>query len=287
MISRKLIIASLIMAFALLLAATPLLAAKPGPKLEKAAKTFLDVMGSDEGLALMKNVAILKKAGLSYQPELVVPTAGVIDCKSKEQLRVLMGMYTFDANYAGVFGNKKQFLASRKVMYEGIVEKLDMPALRKIRALTPARLKKVAEDPSQPANRDALLANWREQMKKQMALAAKDPELMDVYVDALYGSMIEGLYVSCKLALGSGVGNAMITLFNYNALRLTSLQKVLEAFAADKELATLAEHGERKQVIDPIVKILKDKKGKLTKEDVGKILTLIEPVRAPLVKICK
>lgn len=287
MISRKLIIAGLITAFALLLATTPLLAAKPDPKLEKAAKTFLDVMGGDEGFALMKNVTILKKAGLSYQPELVVPTAGVIDCKSKEQLRVLMGMYTFDANYAGVFGNKKQFLASRKVMYEDIVEKLDLPALRKIRALTPARLKKVAEDPSQPANREALLANWREQIDKQIKMAAKDPELMDVYVDAWYGAAVECLYLSCKLALATGVGDAMIALFNYNATKLSKIDQVLEAFADDKELAAMVEHGERKQLIDPIVKILKDKKGKLTKEDVGKILALIEPVRAPLVKICK
>jgi len=287
MMSRKLIIAGLIAAFALILAATPLLAAQPNPKLEKAAKVFLDVMGSDEGLALMQNVAILKKAGLSYQPELVVPTAEVIDCKSNEQVRILMGMYAFDTNYAAVFGKKKEFLASRKVMFEDITEKLDLPALRKIRAMAPARLKKVAEDPGQPANRKALLANWRDQMKKQMALAAKDPELMDVYVDSLYGSMIECLYVSCKLALSSGLGDAMIALFNYNALRLTNLEKVLQAVADDKELAAMMERGERKQVTDPVLKILKNKKGKLTKEDVGKILALVKPVRTPLVKQCK
>lgn len=287
MISRKLIIAGLIAVFALLLATMPLLAAKPNPNLEKAAKTFLEVMGGEEGFALMKDVAILKKAGLSYQPELVVPVAGVIDCKSKEQLRMLMGMYTFDANYAGVFGNKKQFLASRKVMYEGIVEKLDMPALRKIRALTPARLKKVAENPDQPANREALLANWRDQIDKQVKMAAKDPELMDVYVDGWYGAAVECLYLSCKLASASGMGDAMIALFNYNSKKLSKIEKMLEAFAGDKELAALVEHGERKQLIDPVLKILKDKKGKLSKEDVTKILALVEPVRAPLVKLCK
>jgi hypothetical protein len=287
MMSRKVIIVGLIAVFSLLLAATPLMAAKPNPKLEKLAQTFLKVMGSDEGLALMKNVSILKKAGLSYQQELVVPTSGVIDCKSKEQVRVLMGMYTFDTNYAAVFGKKKEFLASRKVMTEDIVEKLDLPALRKLRAMAPAKLKKVAEDPGQPANREALLANWRDQMNKQMALAAKDPELMDVYVDALHGSIVEGLYVSCKLALSSGVGDAMIALFNYNALRLTSLQKVLKSIADDKELSAMVEHGERDKLLDPVLKILKDKKGKLTKKDVGKILALVEPVRAPLVKKCK
>jgi hypothetical protein len=238
-------------------------------------------------LALMKNVSIIKKAGLAYQTELVVPVDGVIDCKSKEQVRVLMGMYMFDANYASVFGNKKQFLASRKVVTEDIVDKLDIPALRKLRALTPARLKKVSEDPGQPANREALLSNWRKQFDKQIKLAAKDPELMDVYVDAWYGAAIECLHISCKLALASGLGDAMIALFNFNANKLVKIDEVLQAFADDKKLADMVERGERKQVIDPIVKILNDKKGNLNKDDVAKILAIVEPVRAPLVAKCK
>ncbi len=283
----KVIVVILTAVLALILTAAPLLAAQPNPKLEKAAKTFLDVMGGEEGLALMKNVSLLKKAGLSYQPELVVPTTGVIDCKSKEQLRVLMGMYTFDANYAAVFGKKKELLASRKVMAEDIVEKLNLPGLRKLRALAPGKLKKVADDPGKQANRDVLLANWREQIDKQIKMAAKDPELMDVYVDAWYGAALECLYLSCKLALGSGVGDAMIALFNFNATKLTKIEKVLQAFAGDKELTAMVERGERKQILDPVIKILKDKKGKLTKDDANQILAIVEPVRAELVKKCK
>ena len=67
------------------------------------------LIGESECKALMQNVGLFKQAGLSYQPSLMVPVEGVIGCKDKEQLRILMGMYTFDANYALLFGKKKEF----------------------------------------------------------------------------------------------------------------------------------------------------------------------------------
>jgi len=283
---RKMTTAILALAFVLLMGVTPLLAAQSNPKLEKAAKQALKLLGGKAGLDMMKNVALLKKAGLSYQPSLTVPVDGVIDCKNKEELRVLLGMYLFDTNYAAVFGKKKEMLQLRAMVAKQIPDKLDIPSLKKARQVPAAKLKKIAQEPDKKANRDALLKNWMAEIDKMFKAAAKDPKLMDMLMDATYGLTIEGVYVSCKLAQSTGVGDVMIALFNYNIARLTSLAKALEAFAADKELAEMVELNQRQKVIGPMLDIYKAKKGKLGQDDVAKILAIVEPVRSPIVKKC-
>lgn len=272
--------------FALILTAAPLLAAPANPALEKAAKQAIKLLGGKEGLAMMQNVALLKKVGLSYQPGLTVPVDGVIDCKSKEDLRVLLGMYLFDTNYAAVFGKKKEVLQIRSMIAKQIPDKLEVPALRKTKQIPPEKLKKIAQEPDKKANREALLKNWMAEIDKMFKAAAKDPKVMDMLIDATYGLTIEGVYVSCKLAQSAGGGDAMVALFNFNTARLTSLAKALDAFAGDKELAAMVELGKRQRVIGPVLDIYKAKKGKLDQGDVAKVLAIVEPVRSPLVKKC-
>jgi hypothetical protein len=284
---RKLMSVVLVASLTLLLASTPLLAAKANPALEKAAKEALKLLGGKEGLTMMKNVALLKKAGLSYQPSLTVPLDGVIDCKSKENLRVLLGMYLFDTNYAAVFGKKKEMLDIRAMVAKKIPDKLEVPGLSKAKQLPADKLKKISQQPDKKANREALLKNWMAEIDTMFKAAAKDPKLMDVLMDATYGLTIEGVYVSCKLAQSAGPGDTMLALFNYNIARLTSLAKALDAFAADKELAAMVELGQRQKVIGPVLKIYNGKRAKLDQGDVAKILAIVEPVRSPLVKKCQ
>lgn len=282
----KMMTAILAASLALLLISAPLLAAPANPTLEKAAKQAIKLLGGAEGLAMMKNVALLKKVGLSYQPSLTVPIDGVIDCKSKEDLRVLLGMYLFDTNYAAVFGKKKEMLAIRAMVAKQIPDKLEVTSLSKAKQILPEKLKKIAQEPDKKANREALLKNWMAEIDKMFKAAAKDPKLMDVLMDATYGLTIEGVYVSCKLAQSAGPGDTLVALFNYNVARLTSLAKALDAFAADKELAAMVELGKRQKVIGPVLDIYKAKKGKLDQNDVTKILAIVEPVRSPIVKKC-
>jgi len=65
--------------------------------------------------------------------------------------------------------------------------------------------------------------------------AAGDPEVMDVLIDVIYGTVIQGLYVSCELALNNESGDKMIALFNAQAQRVEKFDVLLNTFK-DPEL---------------------------------------------------
>ncbi|MFZ5584710.1 MAG: hypothetical protein ACOZHQ_02145 [Thermodesulfobacteriota bacterium] len=278
---------ALLAALILALAAGAALAADKAQVLKEGAEKMEALICEAEGYAMAKKVGLFKEAGLAYQPSLTVPVTGVIACKNKEQLRILFGMYTFDSNYALLFGKKKEFAAAQALLRKDIPEKLKLADKLKVKGMTADELKKVAEAPDDPANRELFLKYAMANIHDLIAKSAKDPAVMDLMVDSFYGAAIQGLYVSCKLALGAGVGEKLVALFNEQASRLDKANQLVEAYAGDKELAALVEKDERQPVLKPILALLKEKKGNLAEADVKKILALIEPERKALVKACK
>lgn len=271
---------------ALCLTAGSAMASSQAQVLQKASQQVGSLIGEAEGTAMMKNVGLFKEAGLAYQPGLVAPRKGTLACKDKEQLRMLLGVYAFDANYAILFGQKKDFVSIDKLLRKDIPDHLGMADTMKVRALSQEQLKQIAADPESPASRAIYNKAALDNIHNWIAASAKDPEVVDVLVDAFYGSVIEALYVSCKLALAAGVGDKLVALFNEQSNRLEKTYKVLEAYAEDKELAKAVELGERKPLVKSIMDMLQAKKGKLTEADIKSILAKIEPVRNALVKTC-
>ena len=104
--------------------------------LKQGAEKLKALFGESEGKALMQNVDLFKQAGLSYQPSLVLPVEGLIGCKDKEQLRILLGMYAFDANYALLFGKKQEFGAANMLVVKSIPERLNMGGKLKFKTFT-------------------------------------------------------------------------------------------------------------------------------------------------------
>jgi hypothetical protein len=70
--------------------------------------------------------------------------------------------------------------------------------------------------------------------------------------DFVCGGVIEGVYIACKLSLAAGTGEKLVPLFNEQTARLDKSWKVLEAYAADPELDTLAERPQRERIIKPV-----------------------------------
>ncbi|MFH1057740.1 MAG: hypothetical protein V1797_03540 [Pseudomonadota bacterium] len=278
---------SLLAALVLVLAAGAALAADKAQVLKDGADKMEALICEAEGFAMTKKVELFKEAGLAYQASLTVPVKGVIACKSKEQLRMLFGMYSFDANYALLFGKKKEFAAAQAMVRKEIPEKLKLAGKMKVKGMTPDELKKVAEDPTSPANRELFMKYVIANIHDFIAQSAKDPAMMDLMVDSFYGAAIHGLYVSCKLALGAGVGDKLVVVFNEQASRLDKANQLVEAYAGNKELMALVEKDQRQKVLGPALALLKEKKGNLSEADVKKILALIEPEHAALIKACK
>lgn len=240
-----------------------------------------------EGRSLMQNVGLFKQAGLTYQASLALPTKGIIACKDARQLGMLMGAYGFDANYALLFGKKKEFLAANGLMAKDLAERLKMPGKLKVQPLSADELKKVAAKPDDPASREIYIKNLITNLHASIQLAQTDAEFAAIMVDSAYGSVIQGLYVACKLGLGAKGGDKLVPLFNEQARRLVRALQVLEVYAADKELANTLGADKRQALLKPALEMVKAKNGKLAKEELKKLLAIVEPERAMLAKACK
>lgn len=233
-----------------------------------------------------ENVNLFKKAGLSYQPSLVVPLQGVMECKDKEQLRVLMGMYNFDANYALLFGRKQEF-AKAYELRNGIPGRLNLIGKFTFKRFTPEEIQKVLNNPDDPANRSLYTKYIAANMHDMLEAAKTDPEMLDLFLDFSYGAVIEGVYVVCKLSLAAGTGEKLVPVFNDQTARLDMLWQALEAYEADPELDALVERSQRERIIKPVAEILRTNKGNLKETDVKQILSIIEPERNKVTLKCE
>jgi len=73
--------------------------------LKTTARMLLEAVGNGKAAELIKEINSLKAAGLSYQPGLLAPREGAVECKDRrDQLQVLLGIYTVDLTYAFYFG---------------------------------------------------------------------------------------------------------------------------------------------------------------------------------------
>ncbi len=273
-------------AIVLCLVAGTVLAADKAQVLKHAAEK-LEVIASESQLReLGDKVGLFKKAGFSYQPSLVVPVEGVVGCKSDEQLRILIGMYSFDANYALLFGKKQEFAAASGLRNE-IPDRLNLKGKLKFKTLTPAELKKVLDNPDDPANRDLYLKYTAASIHDMLEASKSDEKMLPLLLDVAYGGVVESLYVASKLALAAGTGPKLVAVFNEQASRLDVAHQALSAYAGNAELDALTKRSQRERVLTPVAEILKVKKGNLTEADVAKILSLIEPERSKVVSKCK
>jgi hypothetical protein len=247
----------------------------------------LEAVASESQLREMGDkVGLFKEAGLSYQPSLVVPVEGVVGCKSNEQLRILMGMYNFDANYALLFGKRQAFTATYGQMND-IPGRLNLRGRLNFKTFTPDELKQVFDNPDDPANHILYAKYAAANFHSLVEASNSDREILALLLDAGYGAAIEGLYVSSKLALAAGTGPKLLALFNEQAVRLDRVYQAMEAYSGDPELDALTKRLPHERVLKSAIEILKTRKGNLTEADVTKILSLIEPVRSEVISKCE
>jgi hypothetical protein len=275
-----------IMAAILCLTAGQALAADKAQVLKQAYEKLEPMINESQLRDMADKVGLLKKAGLSYQPSLVVPVEGVVACKNKEQLRILLGMYTFDTNYALLFGKKKEFAAANGLR-DDIPDRLNLRGKLKSKTFTPDEIKKVLANPDDPANR-ALFVKYTAANAHDMIEAAKsDQEMLALYLDLGYGGIIQSLYVTSKLALAAGTGPNLVAVFNEQAARVNRVYQAQAAYAGNPELDAFVKRAPRERVLKPVAGILKAKNGNLARTDVEKVLSLVEPERSKVVGKCQ
>jgi hypothetical protein len=275
-----------VMAAVLCLTAGTVVAADRAQMLKQASEKLEAFLVESQAGVTGDNVGTFKKAGLSYQPSLVVPVEGVDGCKDKEQLGMLLGMYAFDANYALPFGRKQEFVAANGLR-EDIPDRLNLRGNFKFKIFTPDEVKKILDNPDDPASRDLYVNKVSANIHDMSEASKSDLKNLDLFVNFVYGVVLQSLYVSCHLARAAGPGEKLVALFNQQAARLDKFDQALLACAGDPELDALVGRAQRQRVIKPIAKILKSNKGNLAEADLAKILSLIEPERSKVTSKCK
>jgi len=255
-------------------------------KINQYVDQFLAMIPKD--YELMRKVQLIKDADLTYQNSLTVSVSDVLDCKNKGEMRLLLGMYIFDSNYAMLFDKRKELQESWEFGFHSAMEKLALQGEAGVAMFPAADLKTIIEDPTNPEHRLILIRDINSQVEAILKQAREKPEFLEVVVDEFYGTIIEGLYVICNLALNEDLsGTKMVALFNGLQQSLGGYAKVEAIFAGDEYFEGMIKKGERAKVLNPINTLLETSGGKLKVEDMKKILSIIEPVRSQVVRKCK
>ncbi|HOV85950.1 MAG TPA: hypothetical protein PLM79_06275 [Syntrophobacteraceae bacterium] len=251
--------------------------------LKAAAKVLAD--GVQPTKEISDHLELYKKAGITYQPDLPVPLKDIADCKSQEQLRVLMGMYAFELGYAMAFEKRKELLETSRAIQSEIVDRLE---IRDKLDVSLAKAEPLGSDKEEAdgRGRDELLENQKNWIMNMIEKAENDPQVMELLMDIMYGGSIEGLHVICNIALNAEKGDALIALLNQRASRLEIMDAALKCFN-DKDLASKMKKDSRVKFSRAVIDLVKAKKGALTREDMQQILALVEPERNIYVKKCE
>lgn len=261
-------------------------AADKAQVLDQGAIKLYELIGGINGAATQRAMTAFKKAGLSYQKELTVPIEGMLNCKSPEQLRLLMGAHQFDSNYALIFGRKLELLAVRQYMEKDLMRALNLRGKVRQVPLNPVEIREVTEYPDSFVANGIMIRNALTNIELWIQAAQTDPEAMQTLVDGLYGAVIQGLYVSCKLGLAAGPGEKLVAVFNEQDRRVQKAKEAIEAFAGEPSLAEMVNAGPRRQLIQAVQAVLADKQGRLSEADLKQVLALVEPQRAQFVQPC-
>ncbi len=254
-------------------------------KINQFVDQFLGTIPKD--LEMTGKLEHIKNADLSFQKSLTVPVSDILDCKSKEELRQLLGIYIFDTNYAMLFDKMNEVMESWESGYLKTMKKLALHGEFGVAMLPAKDLKGMLDDPSNANLRDVFVTNIRTQVTGILEVAREKPEFLEVVVDEYYGTIVEGLYVVCKLSLNEDLsGKNMIDLFNELEQSLGGFAKVEAIFVGDKYFEDIFNKSEREEVLNPIQALLKTNNGKLKTKDVKKILSIIEPIRNQVIRKC-
>jgi len=239
----------------------------------------------DKITSMMEVAKLLKQYGASYQQPLTSDTALAGKLKPGEALRVMIGMYQFDAVYAAAYGRKKDavgFLEARA----RLVDKMNLRGRLDVSALFPQKLDTLLKNPD-GATFDDIVQAYAEN-------AAKYEEMMNDQVGfetieaSLYGFVLEGLYVTSNSLLTSGMDPELMQVVGHVVPLIQPALSLYESFTSVEHYAmyvdpdNFLERTERAAWLKIIMKMIIDKKAKLTEKQVKAIVEIVSKERAAI-----
>jgi hypothetical protein len=220
----------------------------------------------------------MKDIGLSYDQALpAVPDGRILKGKSRDELAMLWGLYTADMTYALTFDKRIDAF---------------FPVVRSLEDALGFRSASITEgltvrDSSIQLTRAT--AFWYDLLQKSKA----DSSLVQVLVCGFYGSSLEAFYILAKLGISAGTSSDYQALLINYLDRLEITRDILAAYGGTPtdrthlEFVRVLDTAGKGKVIESLLKIMQDTKGKPKEADLRTIIAIIEKVRTPLLKVAR
>ena len=217
----------------------------------------------------------LKAAGASYQKSLTAKADDLSRYTKGEQQRMMAGVYTFDAEYAALFLQKKdmaKFLDARNTLNEKIGVTIPLPSKMK------KRVQNTDSIPDFDEWTDALVEAASTFLNNQMA-SKKD---MDAMVDMIYGMIIEGAYIVTESIALADYPPEMLALMDQQHGQLIFMMKLLNIFRADEEFSEMVDLDERIALLNTLSNFLMV--SEFTQHEVDSLRSFIGPEREDILE---
>ena len=214
----------------------------------------------------------LTKSGVTYMPDLTVPTANVEKYLTTVEQSLANGMYRFDAYYAKAF-NRQDVVLQIVDIYEKLANKQGLEGEL-------ADFKKIQERiKANMGNKDSLDAVITDAFNTAGAkfTAGIGGENSAIYGLLYVGANIEGMYILTQSALMAKDQAMLIDFIGRQKERMQVNYMVLEMLAADKSVEPI--YLKMKPVLDVF-----NKEGKFTEASLKEIAPIIADIRKDIVK---
>lgn len=245
--------------------------AKADADLNKTVDELLALMDGASKRMCMTSLDNMRKAGFTYQKQLIVPTDVDLACKSKGERNIIAGMRGTDWEYAFLFGESVHVDNRLNVHVAG--NTFLPPPLRD------EDWTKVQKNPGSRDSCEILVRHSIHFQRKLLEAARNNPALLEVLGARLYGEALETLYITSILVLAAEESHSLDSLTALHMVIFEHQEAILEVLLRSKHLGTHTRFQEQAALVKHVVKLLRKNKGQPSSKDLGQVLEIIKPER--------
>ena len=257
--------------------------AASGKTLAEHATELQKALSKDNVRAMIQMAGEIKNSGASYQSALTTPASLAKRVQPGEELRVLIGMYQFDAAYAAAFGHKAEAAEFMNARAE-LMSRMNLQGRMDISALFPPEIITFVRSPDL-INFDKLVDIYAEQAENYVNMT-NEPLGYDTVESSVYGFVLEGLYVSSNSVLNMGLGADTKVVMMEAAKLIRPLLGIYKSFTTCDHYAKFVdpenflEFAERSGWLKMLLKLIVDNDGDLSERQIEAIVSITAKERA-------
>ena len=179
----------------------------------------------------LETAVLIKKAGSSYNEELLNPISNVSNYNSNYKMAINLGVYSADLSYTSLFDQNQT-----SIKYMGNARKL-ADGLGIMGAIDESSIERLQENMN---NREIVMEIVSETFMNSNAYLAENNR-PTIGVMVLVGGWVEGLYLATKLTNGTMENEQLVERILYQKLSLETVISLIDEYNDSNEMGLLRE----------------------------------------------